>query len=247
MVDEYFIHQQVNKETPIPLYYQIKEILLGFIKNNDMGSVIPTETELCNLYGVSRPTVRQAMRELEVSGLIYRQKAKGSFVGEPKVDQEISTYFEDFEDRMRRHGHTVNKKVLEFVTIPADELVAGKLRLQEGDAVIKLRTVRYADDVPMVLTLTYLPFNLYSGLTREEIEATPIRQIVAKGHPIKQCSKSFEVKLASDYEVQLFGLKRVECVQYVETICLTNGSVPLEYTMERYRSDKTKFTITFNY
>ncbi len=247
MVAEYFLRQQLNKDTPIPLYYQIKEILLGYIKNSKMGAVIPTETELCELYSVSRPTVRQAMRELEVGGLIYRQKAKGSFVGEPKVDQEISTYFEDFEERMCRHGRTVHKKVIEFSTIPADELVTEKLRLLKGDQVIKLRAIRYADDIPMVLTLTYLPYKFFSRLTLEEIESKPLHQLVTQDYQIKQCRKSFEVKLASEYEVQLFNLRRTECVQYVETINMTADHTPLEYTMERYRSDKTKFTITFTY
>jgi len=247
MLDDYFIHQKVNKDTPIPLYYQIKEILLGYIKNNDMGSVIPTETELCNLYGVSRPTIRQAMRELEMSGLIYRQKAKGSFVGEPKVDQDIATYFEDFEERMHRHGHVVRKEVIEYGVIPADELVAGKLKLEEGASVIKMRIIRYADEVPMVLTLSYLPENLYSKLTREDVVNNSIRQLIAREHSIKQCRKTFEVKLASDFELQLFGLKRIECMQYLETLCYSGDGTPLEYTMERYRSDRNKFTITFNY
>ncbi|MEA4928915.1 MAG: GntR family transcriptional regulator [Candidatus Limiplasma sp.] len=247
MLDAYFLRQQVHKDTPIPLYYQIKEILLGYIKNSDMGSVIPTETELCNLYGVSRPTIRQAMRELEMSGLIYRQKAKGSFVAEPKVEQEITTYFEDFEERMRRHGNTVRKEVIEFATIPADEVVARKLQLQLNDSVYKLRTVRYADDIPMVLTLSFLPAALFSTLTRADVEQNTVRQLIAREHTIKQCRKTFEVKLASDFETQLFGLKRVECLQYLETICFAGDGKPLEYTMERYRSDKSKFTITFHY
>lgn len=247
MIPDYFQHQQVNKRTPIPLYYQIKEILLGYIKNSDMGSVIPTEVELCELYSVSRPTVRQAMRELENSGLIYRQKAKGSFVGESKVDQEIETSFEDFEERMYRHGRTVHKKVVEFDTQPADELVAEKLHLQCGDMVFKIRAIRYADDIPMLLALTYLPHKLFPDLTREDIESRSIRQLITQEYPIKQSLKSFEVKLASEFEIQLFGIKRTECVQYVETLNASADGVPLEYTMERYRADKTKFTITFTY
>ena len=247
MVDNYFISHSINKETPIPLYYQIKEILLGFIKCSEAGTPIPTEDELCKLYDVSRPTIRQAMRELENSDLIYRKKAKGSFVSEAKVEQELLTHFETFEERMRRHTRIVRKEILEYEIVDADESVVQKLNLSTDIRVYKLRTISYADDVPMVLALSYLPVTRFPELTKEDFEQLSIRDLITRKYQIREAKKSFEVKPASDFEVQLFGSHKNAYVQYLETISYTTEHLPLEYTMERYRSDRSKFTIRFTY
>lgn len=247
MLDGYFSRQKINRGTPIPLYYQIKEILMGYIKHCEPGEALPTESELCEMYGVSRPTVRQAIRELEVSGMIYRQKAKGSFVCEPKLEQELSTHFESFEERMRRLERIVHSQMLEFSTIPADEHIARKLKLEEGEEVYRLRAVYYADHLPMALSLTYVPVAPFPGLTRETVTAQSIHEIVSGRFPIREARKTFEVKVASDFESQLFSINRGDCVQYVETISYTTDHRPLEYTMERYRADKNKFSILFTY
>ncbi len=247
MVDSYFLSHGINKATPIPLYYQIKEILLGYIKSSEAGKPIPTEDELCKLYDVSRPTIRQALRELEMSNLIYRQKAKGSFVGESKVEQELLIHFESFEERMKRHDKQVRTEILEFETVDADENVIRKLKLDNNTRVYKLRTISYADDVPMVLSLSFLPVKDFSGLTREDFEQHSVQELIRQKYQIREERKTFEVKPASEFEVQLFGGHKNDFVQYLETISYMADQVPLQYTMERYRSDRTKFIIKFTY
>lgn len=79
-MESFFETKHLQKNSPVPLYHQLKEILLTFIKSYPEGISLPTENEMCEHFQISRPTVRQAMKELESDGLLHRIKAKGTFI-----------------------------------------------------------------------------------------------------------------------------------------------------------------------
>jgi ABC-type sugar transport system substrate-binding protein len=94
-MENFFENTYLQKDSPVPLYYQLKEIFLSFVKTYPDGTSFPTENEICRHFQVSRPTVRQAMKELENEGLIQRIKAKGtvvhkSYTNVKKIYQNIS-------------------------------------------------------------------------------------------------------------------------------------------------------------
>ena len=247
MIDSYFLKNKINKSIPIPLYYQIKEILMGYIKIMENGTALPTEEELCELYQISRPTIRQAMKELETSGLINRLKGKGSFIAEPKINQEFAMHFEGFEERMQRLSFSVRTETTEFEVTNANEIEATNLQLALNSPVYKIRGVKYANDIPMVVFLSFLPFQLYPKLTKQHCEESSITQIITEtyGYTVGSYQKTIEIKPASDYEAQILAVKKGSSVQYIDTISYNVEKTPLEFSMERYRSDKNKFHLHF--
>ncbi len=102
--------KKVSKDNPIPLHYQIKEILQEMIENEVLkpGQSIPTERELCVIQGVSRMTVNKAIMSLVNEGLIYREQGKGTFVAYPKVNREISP-LKSFSEQMERKWSYIKK------------------------------------------------------------------------------------------------------------------------------------------
>ena len=82
----------LERSNPLPLYYQLKEVLRHQIQAGHLvpHSAIPSEPELVSSYRVSRATVRQALTELVNEGLLYRQHGKGTFVCEPRAQQTVS-------------------------------------------------------------------------------------------------------------------------------------------------------------
>ncbi|MDR2670807.1 MAG: GntR family transcriptional regulator, partial [Oscillospiraceae bacterium] len=82
-----FRDKTLDKNTPIPLYFQLKQLILGMIEAGDLrpGDLLPTEQALGGIFSISRSTTRQALSELVLEGYLYRAKGKGTFVAQPKL------------------------------------------------------------------------------------------------------------------------------------------------------------------
>ena len=138
----------LNKTIPIPLYFQLKELILADIKSgkSPYGSMIPTENEFVTVLNVSRTTVRQAITELVQEGWLYRVKSKGTFVSEPKLQQDFATKIESFEQQMQRLGKVPRTEVLELIEEKASADVAQALQIEVGSKVVLLHRRRFADE-----------------------------------------------------------------------------------------------------
>ena len=98
--------QKLDKSVPIPLYFQLKSMLLDAIKRGDypVDSMIPTEKELSEMFQISRTTVRQAITEMVQEGWLYRVKSKGTFVSRPKISQDFISRLTSFAEDMKSSG-----------------------------------------------------------------------------------------------------------------------------------------------
>ena len=81
----------LDERSPVPLYYQLQEIIRSRIESGEwpQGQQVPPEAELCREFSVSRGTVRQALADLVREGLLHRRRGKGSFVARPKITQDL--------------------------------------------------------------------------------------------------------------------------------------------------------------
>src|SRR6266446_8799083 len=81
----------IYKNSPLPRYYQLKEIMRERIRSGEWkpGDLIPSERELGEKYGISRMTARQAITDLVNEGLFYREQGKGTFVSRHKITQQL--------------------------------------------------------------------------------------------------------------------------------------------------------------
>lgn len=236
--------KQLNKTIPVPLYYQLKELLLEVIKESEVGTVIPTEMELCTLFDISRPTVRQALNELVVEGYLERQKGRGTFVSRPKISQDFLLVLESFNDEMQQKGLNPQTDVLEFERTASDQRIREKLSLQDGEPVIKLRRVRSINGEPMVMVLTYLPYSRFPALLEKDMKVSSLYRIMKEdyGFEIGRTVRSLESRLAGEYEARVLGVQKGAAVQYIETVaCLKDGN-PIEFSIAQYRGDRNKFT-----
>ena len=100
--------KEINKDVPIPLYYQLKNIIKTDIENGTLktGDTIPTEMEIMSHYNISRFTVRQAISELVNEGYLLRKTSKGTFVTEPNKKTSFIKSFEPFHQQIQELGKT---------------------------------------------------------------------------------------------------------------------------------------------
>lgn len=150
---------------PVPLYHQVRLALRQRILSGEWqpGGQIPTIRELCEMYGVSRITVVQALSALTREGLVAGRQGKGVFVAEPRVEHGPGRLV-SFTEETQRRGHSPASRMLRLERQPASELVAERLNVPEDSSVVVLERLRLADGEPMGFQRAYLPESLVPGL-----------------------------------------------------------------------------------
>lgn len=238
---------RLNREIPVPLYYQLKEILLAHIRKNQLnvGDPIPTEIELCRIFNISRPTVRQAINELVNEGYLKKIKGKGTFIAEPKIDHEYTHRIISFNDEMRQKGLIPKTKVLKQRYIPSDEQIAKKLNLHVGEEVLHLKRLRFTNNEPIVFLDSYIPSKMCPGIIDVDFVNNSLYATFEKeyGIIIKRAVRSIEVNLAGEYEAKLLKIREGDPIHYFETVAYNQDNIAVEYTISRYRGDKSKFIV----
>jgi GntR family transcriptional regulator len=148
----------INRQIPIPLYYQIAQHLRGEIREHGMrpGDLLGTEEEIQKTFRVSRATARKALEELAEEGLVTRITGKGTYVAKPRLAVQLPTLL-SFSEEMKRMGMVPRSRVIEASFAPPDEEVAINLMIEDESQVLRLERIRYADDTPMAHTIDCVP------------------------------------------------------------------------------------------
>ena len=115
---------KLDRNTPVPLYYQLKQYLIGQIRSGKLiGDMSPHRIRNCEKFGVSRPTVRQAMSEMVAEGYLYRHKGKGTFVSKPKLEGRFFQKLQSYNVEMTQKGLEPATEVLNLKTVTANDEV----------------------------------------------------------------------------------------------------------------------------
>lgn len=242
------MQNELDKKVPVPLYFQLKELILAEIKkgNYKSGDLIPTENELSEKFEISRTTVRQAVIELVQEGWLYRVKSKGTYVSYPKPGQDFITKIEPFEDQIRRLGMEPSTEVLEFKVKKATKEVAKLLEIKEGDKVIYLLRRRFADGVPLVVLGTYLPHEKCSFLMECDLVKNSLYKLLAeKGeeYHVTKVRRIVEVTEAGAKDIAYLNMKKGKPIQFFTSIGYNALDKPLECSFARYRGDRSRFEV----
>lgn len=240
---------QLDKNSPVPMYFQIKQEIIKAIKNGvyRTGDQLPTELEFCKELDISRPTIRQAFQELINEGYITRQKAKGTFVSKPKVDGYFFKKLESYNEEMKQLGLTPSTNVLFSDIENANEDVAKHLQIKVGDQVFHLIRQRFADDEPMVYVHTYVPCDKFKNIEQEDfsIMKTSLYDLMKNKYqmPIAYVDRTIEASIATAELCDLLQITEGQAIYSITTIAYNSDDEPTEYSIAKYRGDRNKFTI----
>lgn len=229
---------------PLPRYHQLKEIIRGQVRAGVWrpGDPIPSERELCERYGLSRMTARQAVTELVNEGLLYREQGRGTFVARPKIAQQL-LHLTGFSQDMRARAQRPGARVLAAEMWPADEAVADRLRLKPGQPVFRLRRLRLADAEPLAVETSFVTFIGCERLLDEDLERDSLYRVLEAKHdlPPLAAEQELEAALADDEDARLLGIPVGAPVLLTRRFTTTVRGLPLEYATSVYRGDKYTF------
>ena len=154
-----------------PLYDQVKSQLQLQIQQAEYPPLaqLPSEHELAQRFAVSRITVRQALHQLSLEGVIFKVHGKGTFVSKPKAHQNISQ-LKGFAEAMSVDGHQIVNEELSVQFVPAPIQVVSKLKLPVQSQVTEIKRVRLLNAEPVSYELTYLPEQIGRQLVDQQID-----------------------------------------------------------------------------
>jgi GntR family transcriptional regulator len=237
----------IDKSSPVPYYYQLRQILETEIRASGWGTEnqLPSEAALCKQYGVSRTVVRQALSDLENEGVIIRFKGKGSFVAPPKISehlvQSLTSLYEDVQSR----GQKIETRVLRLEREPVSPVVAEPLGLELSEEIVLLERLRIVDGEPWAVTTAYLPYALCKPILDLDMETRSLYQTLegTLGFRLHRGTRSVEAGQATEVVARYLGISAGVPVLVLRGTTYVEDGRPIEHFVGIHRGDRSRFEV----
>jgi GntR family transcriptional regulator len=232
----------LNPANKNPLYQQLYEILRAQIARRELkpGDTLPTEMELMAQYGAGRVTVRQALDLLVQDGLIYRERARGTFVAHPRVEHNLVRIV-SFTTDMQQRGFKAGTKILGSELIRANAELAEQLQVEQGAELARLERLRLADREPMSVEESFLVHCYCPGILKKHNYATyPLRDALERDFNLRlvRAKQTIRATAAPPTLARVLGIPQRAPLLHIERVSYTQDNVPLEFLRIWYRADR---------
>lgn len=147
---------RMDRSSPLPLWAQIVDDLHRRLTGGEFEQRFPTDAELMRDYGVSRHTVREAVRRLTAEGRIVRQRGRGTSVAPVALEQPLHSLY-SLASTVRATGTPERSDVLHAERRPAPPEIAQQLGVAPGADLVHIERLRLADDAPLAWDRSWLP------------------------------------------------------------------------------------------
>jgi GntR family transcriptional regulator len=230
----------VDKKSPIPAYYQLKNIILKKIHSGEYaeGRLIPSERDLGESFSISRMTVRQALNQLVMEGVLNREKGRGTFVSHSKLEQKNIM---SFSEAVRRKGLEPSTRVLHFSSDAAGEDLQEVLGLKNGEKVYVLRRLRLAGGTPVGIEEDFIPVKYCPDMEDFDLTGSLYKLIKEQySHEITYVDNVVEAARPTKEERELLEIPPSVPVLRVTGLNYTETGIKLFHERSTYRSDEYK-------
>lgn len=236
----------LNKYSTIPLYCQLKNIILEQIENGyfEEDSKIPSEQDFCEKYNISRPTVRQAINELTNNGHLYKLRGKGTFVSKRKSSIHIKDYT-GFTDSILDSLDPENKEIISVVTVSSDEFTKLKEVFNVKSEKSYFSSITYINkrnEDTFSVNVSYIPLSLFPDIGEDIKNKKPSFEILRGKYPLVPCSSksTLEVIYIDQIDAGLLQVQPGQALIQVNNVLYSKSGQPVEYIISKYRADKCR-------
>lgn len=230
----------LDRTNPLPLWAQLEDDLRARLEAGEFDDAFPTDHALTGEYGVSRHTVREAIRHLNKTGILTRERGRGTVVNRSEFEQSLGTLYSLFQS-VESTGveQTSEVRRLEVVT---DTIAANQLRLAEDAKLVLLERLRLAGGAPLAVDRVWLPVQLYEHLRGVDWSHTALYDELTKAN-MAAPNQGWErvtpiVPSASDRAA--LGLRKTEAAFFLERLGSRDGK-PIEWRTTVIRGDRFRF------
>jgi DNA-binding GntR family transcriptional regulator len=235
---------QVDRNSPVPLYFQVAQHLEHLIESGELatGTRLENEIDLADQLGLSRPTMRRAIQYLVDRGLLVRKRGVGTQVIQAKVRRkvELTSLFDDLEKASR----APSTRVLSFERVPLPEELAPDLGLPAGTDVYVFERLRYADGEPLALLRNYVPASLLA-LDAEDLEAYGLYNLLrTNGITLRIARQAIGARAATAAEARALTETRGAPLLTMERAAYDDSGRTVEHGRHLYRASRYSFDLT---
>jgi GntR family transcriptional regulator len=233
--------EPLDKNSFTPMYFQIQSQLLKQIKSGHLrpGDALPGEEELTRIYGVSRMTSRQALQALTTQGLAYRQKGRGTFVLQPKVEKDIA-HLLGFSAEMRGLGLKAASRVLSKGSMPAPPEIAMRLGIESGAPTFHLHRLRSADGEPIAIEEVWLSEDQFPGIEKIDFVRRSLYEALREQYGVRvgSADEVIEARPANRQEAELLAITPKSSLLVISRTLRSVDGKPMEAGISLYRGDR---------
>ncbi|WP_251861697.1 GntR family transcriptional regulator [Clostridium sp. Marseille-Q2269] len=237
----------IDKKSHIPLYEQLKDEIQRKIDIElKPGDSIPTELEIEKMYNVSRMTVRRAIHELVLEGVIQKKQGSGTFVQEPKIVHNVER-ITSFTEEMKEKGMILKTVSTEINRIdnPSKKLVT-KLNLSPFEKVIQIKRLRYVNNEPFIIMINYLREKYVEGIKEKRLNKESLYDSLENEYGIilERADETLEARESTEFEAENLEIDIWSPVLYLERLSYIKDNIPIEFTNVTIRGDKYKYNVS---
>jgi len=237
--------QEINKDSPIPLYFQISEIFRNKIENNawKIGDIIPAELNLCEHFQVSRGTIRQAINSLIQEGYLTRKQGLGTFVGKPNNIWPVSNFYCSKQTDKSQKIKLKRKILLDKMVIP-NERIRKIMNLKDSKEVFQIEGLLLNYNSPISFEIFYLLKDFFPNFNSEDLSnLAPYEVFMMKYHlHISEIHESFSLKKLDKKISDKLRLPKGDFALLVSRLSWSRGII-FEYRQSIIKTDKCNYTV----
>jgi GntR family transcriptional regulator len=237
---------QPDRRRPEPLWYQVEEAIRAIVRSGEWatGAQIPSEDRLCALFGVSRITLRHALRNLEEHGLLRREHGRGTFVRSTTLvagTRELTS----FTQEMGNIGVVVGSRLLDCSLTTANAATAAALEIEEGEPVVRIRRLRLGNDQPIGVQTARLSAARVPGFLDSGLFQGSLYEALEKRYGIvpTEARELYRVAAVDGEDATLLDLPPGSPAFVVERVT-TDERGPFEFTYSIMRGDRFEIRST---
>lgn len=237
----------VDDTLAVPLYHQVYLVLRENIRNGVYGAgSVPTESELCASFGVSRITIKRAMQELTKEGLVVRQRGRGTFVLESsRLPQRKRDSLDDLLRNVMAIGAATEMQRLDGGNVPAPPDVAAKLECNAGQIIFATQQLRKSGGQPIAIIRAYVPQDVAERLPQRDTSAQPmLAQLQQAGIAVARADQAITATIADPTTAQALSVEVGAPVIRLTRLVYDASNRPVEWLTALYRADRYEYRTT---
>jgi DNA-binding GntR family transcriptional regulator len=230
-----------------PLYDQLKQIIISGILSGQYkhGQRLPSETQLAEMYGISRITVRRALAELEAEGYLSTQQGRGTFINFIKGEIRLMS-FATMSDNPTDASLRRTNRIISKTFIDADATLAKYLKVPIGTKLIRLYRVMLENDKPYSLDTAFFIVDRYPNIFEKIVDNVSTFEILTRDYGVKfdKAVKVMGILRAGVEEAKLLQCAPGDPLFSISKVMYDANDVPLHYSHYLVLGDRCVYTLT---